>query len=77
MIAAKKAGVLRIQKDHLQTSKKAEIAGERVEPIIAPILEPVMYRLVAVPLSLGWNQRNTIAAPGGKIHPAARPHRVR
>jgi len=76
-IAVENAGVLSNQKDHLQALKKVEIMGEKIKPAVAPILAPVTYRVIAVPLRFVENQRNTLAAAGAKIQPAARPHRVR
>ena len=75
--AVKNAGILRIQKDHLHTPKKTEIKGEKIRPINAPTREPVVYKLIPIPLFLGLNHRNTKAEAGAKIHPEAKPQRTR
>ena len=70
-------GMLRIQKDHLQDPKVAEMIGDSAIERLIPQRFIVVNRLTASALSLDGNHLNNKAELGAKIQPAARPLRNR
>lgn len=70
-----RAGMPKIQKDHLQLPKIDEIVAETPSAITVATAFDSVKRLMASARFVGGNHLRTRADPGAKMHPAASPFR--